>query len=106
MEPAYYLPVLKFLHFFLASLQAKTAGISKLVDDIKLVPSFKLQTKYLYDSFSLERKRNCEKVNLYQDFYFMIKPVGRKNLSMIDSATRQKPDSIKTIVLAEKVGFS
>ena len=26
-------PVSKFLHFFLASLQTKTAGISKLVDD-------------------------------------------------------------------------
>jgi len=26
-------PVLKFPHFFTASLQAKTSGISKLVDD-------------------------------------------------------------------------
>ena len=39
--------VLKFPQFLPASLQAKTAGISKLLM-IRLVPSFKLKTKYLY----------------------------------------------------------
>ena len=46
MEPALSSTILKFLHFFPASLQAKTAGISKLLM-IRLVPSFKLKTKYL-----------------------------------------------------------
>ena len=47
MVPALSSTVLKFPHFFPASLQAKTAGISKLLM-IRLVPSFKLKTKYLY----------------------------------------------------------
>ena len=47
MEPALSSTILKFLLFFLASMQAKTAGISKLLM-IRLVPSFKLKTKYLY----------------------------------------------------------
>ena len=38
--------ILKSPHFFPASLQAKTAGISKLLM-IRLVPSFKLKMKYL-----------------------------------------------------------
>jgi len=37
---------------FPASLQAKTAGISNLFI-IRLVPSFKLKTKYLYGKFHL-----------------------------------------------------
>ena len=49
MDQALSLAILKFLHFFPASLQAKTAGISKLLM-IRLIPSFKLKTKYLYDS--------------------------------------------------------
>ena len=48
MEPALSSTILKFPHFFPASLQAKTVGISKLLM-IRLVPSFKLKTKYLYD---------------------------------------------------------
>ena len=40
-------PGLKFPYFFPASLQAKTAGISKWLM-IRLVPSFKLKTKNLY----------------------------------------------------------
>ena len=40
-------PVLKFPHFFTASLQAKTAGISKLVD-AEALSVFKIKTNYLY----------------------------------------------------------
>ena len=47
MELALSSTFLKSPHFFPASLQAKTAGISKLLM-IRLIPSFKLKTKYLY----------------------------------------------------------
>ena len=47
MEPASSSSDLKFPHFFPASLQEKTAAISKLLM-IRLVPSFKLKIKYLY----------------------------------------------------------
>ena len=43
----YHHPVLKFPHFFHASLQTKTAGISKLMM-VRLILSFKLKIKYLY----------------------------------------------------------
>ena len=49
MEPALSSTFLKFPHFFPASLQAKTAGISKKLM-IRLVPSFRLKTKHLYIS--------------------------------------------------------
>ena len=54
MEPALSLTILKFPHFFPASLQAKTAGISKSLM-IWLVPSFKLKTEHLYMSNSKNR---------------------------------------------------
>ena len=46
MEPAQSSTILKFLHFFPASLQAEWAEISKSLM-IRLVPSFKLKTKHL-----------------------------------------------------------
>jgi len=46
MEPALSSTILKFPHFFPASLQAKTAGISKW-SMTRLVPSLKPKTKYL-----------------------------------------------------------
>jgi len=47
MEPALSSTNLRFPHFFPASLQAKTAGISNWLM-MGLVPSFKLRTKHLY----------------------------------------------------------
>ena len=53
MELALSSTILKFPPFFPASLQAKEVGISKLLM-IRLVPSFKLKTKYLYLYFQFE----------------------------------------------------
>ena len=47
MEPVLLSTILKFLHFFPTSLQAKTTGISKLLM-IRMVPSFKQATKYIF----------------------------------------------------------
>ena len=47
MKPALSSTSFEISALFPASLQAKTAGISKLLM-IRLVPSFKLKTKYLY----------------------------------------------------------
>ena len=70
LDQSYHQPVLKFPHFFPASLPAKTAGISKLLM-IRLVTYFKLKTKYLYDNlvaifqFSCLKTMNFEKTGQF-----------------------------------------
>ena len=54
MEPALSSTILKFPLFLPASWQEKSVGISKLLM-IRLVPSFKLKTKYLYLSLFIYR---------------------------------------------------
>ena len=55
MEPALSSTVLKFPHFFPTSLQAKKAGFQNWLM-IRLVPSFKLKTKYLYEEGTSSRE--------------------------------------------------
>ena len=68
MGPALSSTILKFLHFFPASLQAKTAVISKLLM-IRLVLSFKLKTSLNLSLWVIHNFHSVQKLQIWSKLH-------------------------------------